>query len=174
MSVVNDPNSPMYVPEENRKVARERAKQHVALIQDYLDVRDDIPTGFLSWARIQENKQRILNVLKGSEDDWKDYRWHLKHFIRDTETLGHIISLSDQEMQEIEKTANPLNRLFGKHIEKRSSKETKRHLKRGLPYLTENVTKLARIIYYVEEETVYILHCFKNHKEYERWYKSFK
>lgn len=105
MSVVNDPNSPMYVPEENRKVARERAKQHVALIQDYLDVRDDIPTGFLSWARIQENKQRILNVLKGSEDDWKDYRWHLKHFIRDTETLGHIISLSDQEMQEIEKTA---------------------------------------------------------------------
>jgi len=95
----------MYVPEENRKVARERAKQHVALIQDYLDVRDEIPTGFLSWARIQENKQRILNVLKGSEDDWKDYRWHLKHFIRDTETLGHIISLSDQEMQEIEKTA---------------------------------------------------------------------
>ena len=105
MSVMNDPNSPMYVSEENRKVARERAKQHVALIQDYLDVRDDIPTGFLSWARIQENKQRILNVLKGSEDDWKDYRWHLKHFIRDTETLGHIISLSDQEMQEIEKTA---------------------------------------------------------------------
>ena len=105
MSVVNDPNSPMYVPEENRKVARERAKQHVALIQDYLDVRDDIPTGFLSWEQIQENKQRILNVLKGSEDDWKDYRWHLKHFIRDTETLGHIISLSDQEMQEIEKTA---------------------------------------------------------------------
>ena len=105
MSVMNDPNSPMYVSEENRKVARERAKQHVALIQDYLDVRDEIPTGFLSWARIQENKQRILNVLKGSEDDWKDYRWHLKHFIRDTETLGHIISLSDQEMQEIEKTA---------------------------------------------------------------------
>ena len=62
MSVVNDPDSPMYVPEENRKIARERAKQHGALIQDYLDIRDDIPAGFESWERIQENKQRNLMI----------------------------------------------------------------------------------------------------------------
>lgn len=25
-----------------------------------------------------------------------------------------------------------------------------------------------------EEGKCFVLHCFKNHKEYERWYKSFK
>ena len=45
MSIVNDPKSPMYVPEENREIARERARKHVKLISDYLDVRDQIPTG---------------------------------------------------------------------------------------------------------------------------------
>jgi len=76
--------------------------------------------------------------------------------------------------KELEKIANPLNKQFGKHIEKIASKEIDRHMKRGLPYFTENVTKQARIIYYLEDETIFILHCFKNHKEYERWYKSFK
>ncbi|PIO02980.1 hypothetical protein COX85_02050 [Candidatus Micrarchaeota archaeon CG_4_10_14_0_2_um_filter_55_9] len=76
--------------------------------------------------------------------------------------------------KELEKIANPLNKRFGKHIEKITSKETSRHLKHGLPYFTENVTKQARIIYCVENETVYVLHCFATHKEYERWFKSFK
>ncbi|MDD5148328.1 MAG: hypothetical protein PHH08_02590 [Candidatus ainarchaeum sp.] len=76
--------------------------------------------------------------------------------------------------KELEKIANPLNKQFGSRIEKLASKETGKHLGHGLPYITENVTKQARIIYYIEEETVYILHCFATHKEYERWYKSFK
>lgn len=76
--------------------------------------------------------------------------------------------------KELEKIPNPLNKQFGKHIEKLASKETNRHLKHGLPYYTENVTKQAGIIYCIEEETIFVLHCFATHKEYERWYKSFK
>ncbi len=76
--------------------------------------------------------------------------------------------------KELEKIKNPLNLLFGKHIEKLSSKESHRHMKRGLPFSVENVTKQARIVYYVEEETIYIMHCFSTHKEYEKWYKSYK
>lgn len=76
--------------------------------------------------------------------------------------------------KELEKIDNPLNKQFGNHLKKNASKETSRHLKSGLPYFTENVTKQARIVYYIEEETIYVMHCFKNHKEYERWYRSFK
>ena len=75
--------------------------------------------------------------------------------------------------KELEKIANPLNMQFGKHIEKLASKETNRHLKHGLPYFTENVTRQARIVYHIEKEIVYVLHCFPTHKEYERWYKQY-
>lgn len=105
MSVVKDPDSPMYIPEKNRKIARERAKQHVSLIQDYLDTRDGIPTGFKLWDRIQEQKENIGEQLGGEAGDWDDYRWHMSHFIKETETLGKIIRLSDQEKADIQKTA---------------------------------------------------------------------
>lgn len=84
------------------------------------------------------------------------------------------IRILEPAEKELEKIPNPVNKQFGKYIEKLGSKETNRHLKHGLPYYTENVTKQARIIYYIEEETIYVIHCFATHKEYERWYKSFK
>jgi len=105
MSVVKDPRSPMYVPEENRKIARERAKKHAETIADYLDLKDRIPTGYNRWERIQKNKEHILEVMGGSPKDWLDYRWHLKHAIADVKTLSTIIPLSDQEIKDIEKTA---------------------------------------------------------------------
>lgn len=105
MSVVKDPKSPMYIPEENRRIARERADQHKAWIQDYLDARDAIPTGFDRWQRMQEQKKKVLEVSGGSEEDWDDYRWHLKHFIRDADTLARIIRLSGKDAAAIEKTS---------------------------------------------------------------------
>ena len=84
------------------------------------------------------------------------------------------VKILETAEKELEKIANPLNKQFGKHIEKIASKEESRHLKHSLPYFTENVTKQARIIYCIEKETIYVMHCFATHKEYERWYKSFK
>ena len=105
MSIVNDPKSPMYVPEKNRRIARERTRERVGLIADYLDVRDLIPTGTKIQDRISESRERILEVLGGTEEDWRDYRWHLRNAIRDTETLSRIVDLSADEMSGIEKTA---------------------------------------------------------------------
>ncbi len=95
----------MYVPEENRKIARERAADHVARIEDYLAFRDRIPTGHSQWDRIQVNRKHILKVLKGTDEEWLDYRWHLKNAINNTDTLARILSLSAREIQDIEKTA---------------------------------------------------------------------
>jgi len=105
MSVVKDPHSPMYVPEENREIARERARQHTAMIADYLAVRNKIRTGFNQWDRIQEQKSHILSVLGGMDSDWKDYKWHIKNAVKETAVLKRLIQLSDQEIRDIEKTA---------------------------------------------------------------------
>ncbi len=104
MSVVNDPNHPMYVSEANRKIARDRAKTYVLMISDYLAIKDTIPTGRNSQEQIQQNKRKILELLGGSEEDWQDWRWHLKHSIRAVDTLSQVISVTDKEKIDIEKT----------------------------------------------------------------------
>ena len=95
----------MYVPEENRRIARERATRYVDMISDYLDAREKIPTGRTCEGQYKENRRRILKVLGGKKEDWNDWRWHLKNAIRDTSTLSSIIHLTAEEVTDIEKTA---------------------------------------------------------------------
>ncbi len=105
MTSVNDPGHPMYVPEANREIAQERAKTYVEMISDYLAVKETIPTGRNCQMQIQERKREILKVLDGSEEDWHNWKWHLKQSIRDVAILSKIISLTDREKKDIEKTA---------------------------------------------------------------------
>lgn len=81
---------------------------------------------------------------------------------------------SEKAEKELDGTDSGLRKLFIKHAEKIASMPPKRHLRFGLPFNVEEVTRQARIVYGIEEDACYILHCFKTHKEYERWYKSFK
>lgn len=105
MSILNDKNHPLYVPEENRKIAQERAGKYVNMISDYLHAKKTIPTGFELRDQIAENKKRILKVLNASEQDWNNYHWQIKNAIRDVKILSKIINISDQEAKDIEKTA---------------------------------------------------------------------
>ena len=50
----------------------------------------------------------------------------------------------------------------------------RKHMKYGIPCHVEKVTKQARIVFNIEEGYIYILHCFGSHKEYERWYGSYR
>jgi hypothetical protein len=47
-------------------------------------------------------------------------------------------------------------------------------MKYGIPCHVEKVTKQARIIFKIKGGDIYILHFFGSHKEYERWYGSYK
>lgn len=105
MSVVKDPKSPLYVPEENRRIARERAKGHVSLIADYLEVRDTIPTGFTRWDQIRENKTRIMKLLGGSNRNWEDWKWHTRNLIRDSSVIASIANLTEEERRQVDATA---------------------------------------------------------------------
>jgi glutamate 2,3-aminomutase len=105
MSVVKDPKSPLYVPEENRRIARERAKEHVSLIADYLKVKDKIPTGFNRWDRIRESRKRILKLLGGTANNWEDWKWHIRKLIKDSSVLTKIAGLSEDEQAQVDETA---------------------------------------------------------------------
>ena len=52
--------------------------------------------------RRQENKKRILKYFEGTESDWNDWRWQLKHVIRDSKVLGNLIELSPETKKAID------------------------------------------------------------------------
>jgi len=43
-------------------------------------------------------KEDILKFFGGNEQNWKDYRWHLKHTIKDIKTLTALVKLDKNEM----------------------------------------------------------------------------
>ena len=46
-------------------------------IADYLEAREEIPTGFDHWAAIHARQQKLMNLLGADETQWHDYRWQL-------------------------------------------------------------------------------------------------
>ena len=51
--------------------------------------------------RRRENRRRILAILGATEDDWDNYHWHIRHVIRDADTLGKLIDLTQEERKAI-------------------------------------------------------------------------
>jgi lysine 2,3-aminomutase len=51
--------------------------------------------------RRSRNKIRILNHFNASELEWEKWQWHLRHIIRDAQTLKEIVQLSDEEFEAI-------------------------------------------------------------------------
>ncbi len=84
------------------------------------------------------------------------------------------ILISENAEKELGGMEPSLRELFFRHMEKMLTTPPRRHMRFGMPFSVENVTRQARMVYHIEKETLYIIHCFKSHKEYEKWYKSFK
>jgi len=51
----------------------------------------------------QSNRERILRYFNASEDDWSDYRWHLKHVIRTADVVFDLIELSRTRRDAVKK-----------------------------------------------------------------------
>ncbi|MFH1785762.1 MAG: hypothetical protein ABH842_05010 [Candidatus Micrarchaeota archaeon] len=84
------------------------------------------------------------------------------------------VRISELAEEELSKMDAQLRLYFKKHIEKIVNMPTRRHMRYGLPFNVVNVTKQSRLVYQVEDDRLFILRCFATHKEYERWYLSFK
>jgi len=81
---------------------------------------------------------------------------------------------SYQAKEELDDMSQDLQSIFIKHARKLENIPPRRHMRYSLPYYAEEVTKQARMIFDIEGQSIKIYHCFSDHKEYERWYKSYK
>ncbi len=83
----------------------------------------------------------------------------------------------DKFFKSLEKLPLELRKRFYKkidYIKFLSEESSRKHLEYDLPYFSEKVSKSARLVYNIKDNTIYFFRCFKTHKEYERWYKSIK
>ena len=88
---------------DKKKIALDRANELKSRIQDYLDIKDTIPSGMSSEGqkRYEEKKKKILSILNATEEDWNDYKWQLSNKISDLETLLKIISLNEDDINAV-------------------------------------------------------------------------
>ncbi len=54
-----------------------------------------------SAARREARRSRVLEALGGDDRDWKNWRWHLRHLVRDADTLERLVTLDDDEASAI-------------------------------------------------------------------------
>ena len=99
----NDPSLQGLSVEEKKKIAYERGKVLKEKIQDYLDAREFIPTGFSQKDKYQQRKKKIMELLNASEKDWNDWKWQVRHRFYKVEDLIKVLELSNEEKQQIEK-----------------------------------------------------------------------
>lgn len=86
-----------------RQKALARSEKLRERIQEYLEVRKTIHTGFDVVGDVEARKQRILNELGGTEEQWNDWHWQLANRIRDVDTLTKLIDLREDDLDDITK-----------------------------------------------------------------------
>lgn len=88
--------------------------------------------------------------------------------------LGMKIIFKEQAQADFQSFDKQLQTFFQKHLDKLERMPPRRHMKFGLPWHVEEITRQARLVYNEKEDTLYVIRCFATHKEYERWYNSFR
>jgi lysine 2,3-aminomutase len=48
-----------------------------------------------------KNKSRIMQYFKATELEWKNWKWHTRHIIRDADTLRALVPITDDEYQAV-------------------------------------------------------------------------
>jgi len=84
------------------------------------------------------------------------------------------IIITEKAENELLSLDKKLQKYFKKNINKLPGFQKRKHMKFGMPFFVKRISKQARLIYNLREGKIYVLRCFKTHKEYDKWYKSFK
>lgn len=86
-----------------RKISLERADQLKARIEDYLEVKPEIKTGFDEKEKIQARQKKIKEFFKAGQEDWDDWHWQLRNRVSDTKILAQLLELSQGQEEIIER-----------------------------------------------------------------------
>ncbi|MFH1256932.1 MAG: KamA family radical SAM protein [Candidatus Diapherotrites archaeon] len=88
------------LPENDEKAALARSRkldEYSAFIQKYFKrYADGLAPETVEKRR--RMKSKILKHFKAGNKEWENYRWHLKHVIKDSKTLSSLVKLSAEEI----------------------------------------------------------------------------
>ena len=88
---------------------REAAIRHGEILNDFSMMMQKYfkkyPSGLDDEVKLWriENKNKILSYFNATSANWHDYKWHLKHVIRDAKSLFDLIELSTEQKESISK-----------------------------------------------------------------------
>lgn len=89
--------------EEKQAIALKRADDLKKRINDYLERKDQIKTGFDMQEMIHSNKERQLVHFNASEENWHDWRWQMANRIKDVFTLARLFDFNEEQCAHIKK-----------------------------------------------------------------------
>ena len=84
------------------------------------------------------------------------------------------IIFEEQAQKDFNSLEKRLQEFFRHHIDKWQGMPPRRHMRHGLPWHVEDVTRQARLVYNERGDTLTVIRCFATHKEYQRWYQSYR
>ncbi|MEO0077772.1 MAG: KamA family radical SAM protein [candidate division WOR-3 bacterium] len=97
-----------------RTAARARSRELDRLARYVQDMVRRYPTGLDPHTihRRERNRDRITSALGGDRRNWDSHVWHLRHVVRDAETLMRLVRLAPEEHEAID-LANQAGIPFG-------------------------------------------------------------
>ncbi len=100
---IYDLNAPVFVKYKGRKAATLRSADlsRMARVSNKYMQKYNCGLDNDAVRRRYRNKNRILSYFNATELEWEKWQWHLRHIIRDADTLKKMLRLSDQEYEAI-------------------------------------------------------------------------
>ena len=86
-----------------KQLSLERAAELKTKIADFLEAKKHIKKGLDLTATNLKNRERIMNALNCTMEQWNDYHWQLANRITDVSLLSYIVDLSEKQKRAIEK-----------------------------------------------------------------------
>lgn len=90
---------PAFLKHSGRTAAKMRSTDLSRMARKAQAFIDRYPCG-MDDAMIRDrssNRQRLFGYFKITDLEWNDWKWHIRHIIRDPQLLGELIKLSDEE-----------------------------------------------------------------------------
>ncbi len=94
---------PAFLDMTGRKAAQSRSRVLDDLYRSMKGYLARYPSGLDPevMGRRRDQRRRILKSFHGRSADWADWRWHLRHVIRDEKTLASLLELTTEETRQI-------------------------------------------------------------------------
>jgi lysine 2,3-aminomutase len=102
-TAVYSETKPAFLKHEGRRAAKLRSVDLSRMTRMAKRTMDRYPCG-LDDDVVRErsvNKARILNHFGATELEWEDWKWHIRHTIRDAQTLKALVKLTKEENQAV-------------------------------------------------------------------------